>query len=363
MDLRRFIQAFLGDQPLDSCIDIRERVVFFPTAAACCDGRWHIPIHGWIYQPSEFSRLRRSALWMANRMLRFRVPRDHPGMPLFQQRAAAFLADNEGGSRVRVQVGEAVFTLKRSRASGHFEGRLELPAEQADNLTRAAAAGQVASGMPAWLPFRALTRLDDARLFDGRVLLVPPEGLSVISDIDDTIKITEAFNRRKMLHNTFLKDFSSVPEMAPLYRRWADREGAAFHYVSASPWHLFPFLEEFLKTQSFPEGTFHLRDFRLMPPDLHRTLRPSRGIKWRHIRTLLMRFPQRRFVLVGDSGESDPAIYARLAREFPRQVQKICIRNVTGEPDGTVRWKKTFARLPKVRWQVFDRPAEIEAIL
>jgi Uncharacterized conserved protein (DUF2183) len=362
MKLPNLIQALLKGTTPESCIDMRERVVFFPTAGCLRGECWRIPIHGWIYQPTEYSRLRRSALWVANRVLRYRIPEDHPGMPLFQQRAAAFLANNERGNRVKIRVGEAVFTLKNSRASGHFEGRLELPAERVCEMMTMPEAQRLNRGAPAWLSFSAITRSDDPRLFDGRALLVPPTGVSIISDIDDTIKVTEAFNRRRMLHNTFLKDFSSVPEMAPLYGRWEAQRCAAFHYVSASPWHLFPFLAEFLGAQAFPAGTFHLRDFRLMPPDLHRTLRPSKRIKAQHIRLLLKQFPQRRFYLVGDSGESDPATYATLARQFPGQIEKILIRNVTGEPADGPRWKRTFARVAKRRWQVFDSPAEIAII-
>ncbi|HVT83192.1 MAG TPA: App1 family protein, partial [Phycisphaerae bacterium] len=118
-----------------------------------------------------------------------------------------------------------------------------------------------------------------------------------------------------MLRKTFLEDFACVPEMSALYRKWQTTRWAAFHYVSASPWHLYPFLSEFLSEQQFPYGTFHLRDFRLMIGALHRTFRPSRRIKMAHCRALMRTFPQRQFILVGDSGESDPKIYARLFRE------------------------------------------------
>ena len=45
------------------------------------------------------------------------------------------------------------------------------------------------------------------------MLFVPPKGVSVISDIDDTIKVTEVLDRRRMLYNTFLREFKDVTGM------------------------------------------------------------------------------------------------------------------------------------------------------
>jgi hypothetical protein len=360
MHFRKTIRALFQAHPADAGIDADEHVVFFPTAADLAPARpaplWRIPVHGWIYQPTEFTYLRRAGLWLIQQFISRQTRRDSRGMAYLRARAGIFLADNERWHRVFIRLGQDIFQLKRSSPNGHFLGHLELGSDQLV-LPEANATGAPSAG--AWVSFSALTRPGDKRVFDGHTLLLPPEGLSVISDIDDTIKVTQVNQRRSMLANTFLKEFASVPEMVALYQRWA-RAGAAFHYVSASPWHLYPFLAEFLRGQGFPDGTFHLRDFRLMPSDLHRTLRPSRGIKLRHARALLERFPRRRFILVGDSGESDPQIYAQLFRDFPRQIEKICIRNVTGDSPISSRWTKTFRLIPPTRWQVFTHPDELQ---
>jgi phosphatidate phosphatase APP1 len=147
--------------------------------------------------------------------------------------------------------------------------------------------------------------------------------------------------------------------MAALCARWAADHHAAFHYVSASPWHLFPFLADFLAASGFPPGTFHLRAFRLMPRDIPALLRPSFRHKRAHARALLSAFPGRRFVLVGDSGERDPELYAGLAREFPAQVAAVFIRDTTGEPPDHPRWRRVFAAPAPAPWRVFERPADL----
>ncbi len=352
---RHTISARRPAKPSEPCIASDEAVVFFPTAASFerREG-WQAPIHGWVHRPAELSRLRRHTLRLVKRFTHLRFPRADLSTPLFQQRVGAFLSDNDRGCRVRIQfdgAGDPSFTLKKSRANGHFEEILQLPA-----------ISKSSSSIPSsgrWLTFRAVMPPNDARIFEGRVLRLPPEGLSIVSDIDDTIKVSQVLDRRLMLRNTFLKDFTSVAGMANCYQLWATKQNAAFHYVSASPWHLYPFLAEFLTAQEFPAGTFHLRDFRLMPRNMAQTLTPSRRVKSGHIRALLTRFPRRRFWLIGDSGESDARLYARFAREFPQQINKIFIRNVTEEPLASPRWRRDFAGLAPESWQVFTDPAEI----
>ena len=65
-------------------------------------------------------------------------------------------------------------------------------------------------------------------------------------------------------------------------------------------------------------------------------------------------------MLVGDTGEQDPSIYAGLARDYP-QVSRIFIRNVTQQ--STDAFRETFQGLPFDRWQIFLDPSEIKVLL
>ncbi len=69
------------------------------------------------------------------------------------------------------------------------------------------------------------------------------------------------------------------------------------------------------------------------------------------------------FVLIGDSGEKDPEIYALLARRHPGQVSRILIRNVAHRPLDFARARRVFDNLPGVQWQAFEEPAELPEIL
>ena len=68
------------------------------------------------------------------------------------------------------------------------------------------------------------------------------------------------------------------------------------------------------------------------------------------IKDLLISYPNRQFILIGDSGEHDPEIYGWAADTYPDQVKVIYIRNVTHEIFGNQRMKDSFGtRLNKVR--------------
>ena len=63
--------------------------------------------------------------------------------------------------------------------------------------------------------------------------LLEPEGVSIISDVDDTIKHSNVPDRRDLFRNTFVREFVPVPGMPELYQACAAR-GAAFRDLD--PW-------------------------------------------------------------------------------------------------------------------------------
>ena len=127
-------------------------------------------------------------------------------------------------------------------------------------------------------------------------------GISIISDIDDTIKITGVLDGKDtILQNTFFRKARQVPHMSEVYQNWASI-GAHIHYVSNSPWQVFPALSEFMTQQHFPQGSVHLRN--VGTGDLLRN-KPGKH-KLEVISAILRDFPHRKFILVGDSGEMDP---------------------------------------------------------
>lgn len=154
----------------------------------------------------------------------------------------------------------------------------------------------------------------------------------VISDFDDTIAITNVVERRKFVENVFAKDEltqKAVPGMAAFYGCLrARREKPVFALVSGSPVQYAPRVERFLQANDFPVFGLYLRD--LGPSTLSDYKQPV-------IRKLLAAVPGP-VVLIGDSGEHDPEVYAQLRAEFPNRVKAIFIR-AAGHTDDAKRFE------------------------
>jgi hypothetical protein len=322
----------------DSPVKDDESVVLFNTAAQADGDGWLVPLHGWIFEPEEGSSWRRGALAAARQALDL-ADRD-PRIARFNAVARWFLVDNERGKRLPITIGGIRVTLPRTGADGHALQWVRLPATARQD----------------WLSME--TRARDGRRFRALVQLVPRTGVSVVSDIDDTIKVTEVFRgKRRALERTFLEPFEEVPGMAARYRAWQGG-GAVFHYVSAAPWQLYPELSRFLDRARFPTGTLHLRDFRVKDERRWNLLASPRRHKLREIAALLARYPARRFVLVGDTGESDPEIYGELARAHPKQIAAILLRDV-GAATWTAARRRSALAGAGCRVLVFSKSAEI----
>jgi hypothetical protein len=79
---------------------------------------------------------------------------------------------------------------------------------------------------------------DNYKTFSCTIYVLARHGVSVISDIDDTVKISNVLSKRSLLKHTFYSYFKPVEGMSELYQKWYDQK-CQFHYVSASPWQLY----------------------------------------------------------------------------------------------------------------------------
>jgi hypothetical protein len=332
-----------------------EFVMFFPTWSHFDPQAqaWRVPIHGWLYENEKTSFKRNLGLRLFRRYLR--LDEDFPGSDLFRQRASMFVVENCIGRQLSILLGNRVQELPPSGSDGHVHGALNLSVAEADGLA-------VRTGVGRTLPFRTVLDEGDLRVLAGSAQLIGERGFSVISDIDDTIKITDVVDRREMLLNAFTREFEPVPGMAAVYRRW-NEAGAVFHYVSAMPWQLYPPLPPFLSKAGFPAGSIDMQPFRLIDRKSPELLASQNDYKRQTIEPIFKAFPQRKFILLGDTGLHDPEIYGGLARNYPERIAKIYIRNITGDRPESERLAKAFAEVPAERWQLFSDADEIAADL
>lgn len=165
----------------------------------------------------------------------------------------------------------------------------------------------------------------------AQVLIVDPAAdVGVLSDVDDTILHTGLVRVRDFLTATLLTDVADrtpLPGAAALYRALA-APGRPVFYVSTSPWNLHGMLLEFVQLRRFPLGPLLLTDWGPSHTGLFRI--GAQDHKPKLVRRILDEHPHLRLVMIGDSGQEDPEIYADLARDLPGRVAAIYIRRITG---------------------------------
>lgn len=169
---------------------------------------------------------------------------------------------------------------------------------------------------------------------DGEPAIMMPTDnarFGVISDVDDTLIITNATSLFRMLKLTLLGTVESrevCPGIAKFYAALHDQANP-FFYVSSSPWNLYSFLNDFMRHHGIVHGPIMLRDFGL---DETKFIAGSHtDHKLVQIRRILDCYPILSFILSGDSGQDDPQIYAQIAQEYPGRIKAIYIRDVGSE--------------------------------
>jgi phosphatidate phosphatase APP1 len=200
----------------------------------------------------------------------------------------------------------------------------------------------------------------------------------IISDIDDTVVETGATDFVKNWRRVLVEqphDRLAVPGASSLYQTIAqDHADPArpFFYVSSSPWNLYGFIAEFMELNGIPHGPMFLKDYGI---DRSQFIRKGHDEhKLDAIERVLSFYPSLRFILIGDNGQRDVSVYAKVVTDCPGRVAAVFIRDVDGScrsgPEGELlrqieqRGVKTFCgagfddAVTVVQELQLDRPLE-----
>ncbi|WP_137937882.1 phosphatase domain-containing protein [Chitinivorax sp. B] len=186
---------------------------------------------------------------------------------------------------------------------------------------------------PGWYPISSTIPHSS----QAHVLVPDPHNqVGIISDIDDTILISDIFSKRKLVKHALTLPPEArlvVSGMPAFYRQLlAVNPNPALSpvfYVSATPRQLTDSLRRFLARHQFPQGVLMLKEVSRHSAD---PLFKQQAYKLERITQILHAFPEVKFVLIGDDGERDPATYAELQQQFPDRIESVWIRHVMPGP-------------------------------
>jgi len=380
-----------------------ELVVFFPTSAhRKNNNQWIVPIHGWIFDEERRIFSRRAFLALLRSAFNRNHHKEHAtdasdevqllqeapetvseekAKKILTRRVQPFIVDNHRRRTMTIKLANSDIVREipeRSRKNGHFQADLVFDEDELEGFL----VNDNNKKNTAKLEFEAITGIEnDTRSFRGSSLLIPTTGLSVISDIDDTVKISDVLDKKKLLRHTFLEEFEAVPGMPELYQTWRDERKASFHFVSSSPWQLYEELADFFNRAGFPDASLHLKSIRLKDRTLLNLFADPAQSKISKICSIIDAYPQRKFVMVGDTGERDPEVYGEICRRYPNHIQRVFLRDVTSDLSDEIvaklnqknekkktgivvnspdRYSNAFYGVPKKVWSIFRDASEIK---
>jgi phosphatidate phosphatase APP1 len=155
----------------------------------------------------------------------------------------------------------------------------------------------------------------------------PEAWVGAISDIDDTVMRTGAWSLAQNLRTTFTGSLDRREVFGDAVGLMAALAGGGVNpvfYVSSSPWNMHAFLVELFARAGLARGPLLLRDYGFGRGQVvaERTVRH----KGRWIDRIVTAHPGLRFVLVGDTGQHDAAIYADAVARHPGRVAHVILR-------------------------------------
>jgi hypothetical protein len=263
-------------------------------------------------------------------------------------------ADGEpgGGNSVTPESGYTNVTFPyETTAQGDFDAFVQI-----DDFTN----GTIMKGNETNNVQRLNVYTDGTDTGNATAFLVPPTGITFISDIDDILRVTKIYDPKEGLLNSFARDFTQWMNMPDIYANWSRTlpNDTHFHYLTTTPEQATRNYMDFIY-KTYPGGSFDTRPLNFS--DVSATL----SIRDFLLRKVFATFPTRKFVLVADTSNSDVMkAYPQLAHDFPNQVQCIFLRNTsaTDESDKFPYDTSGFEGLNNRSYMFFKVPDDLRGL-
>lgn len=152
-----------------------------------------------------------------------------------------------------------------------------------------------------------------------------------ISDIDDTILISHATQTGRKFWLSISKNAYTrrpFPGVSEFYKALNRHGKDPVFYVSSSDWNLYELIRDFLNYRKIPPGVLLLKDLHVNLKNIFKSGGGSHQHKLEKVELLMELFPGMQFVLIGDSGQHDPEIYAQVMADYPGRVKAVYIREI-----------------------------------
>ncbi len=169
------------------------------------DGNWRLNVHGWRFQTSRRNKfLGQSSSTLGERLARLFASSEqivYYNDTFRRDRLKPFMVEDKTHEEILIRIGTEHNYTTTTDSEGQFRTSFIIPDVDVQELKKTVKNDQV-------LTYQAVG--DNNDLWEGKIHLLERRGLSVISDIDDTIKISEVLDKIRLVANTFIHGFRVV---------------------------------------------------------------------------------------------------------------------------------------------------------
>jgi hypothetical protein len=372
-----FFQGFPSGSAVQSSLGINDselaalptQVLNIPPYANWTDQGWNVRFHGNVYkQPNtSIEDLNRLAnIFLVNEDIEqlnqtqqdqarnltaeiFIVQQGNRTVDLFLQPAPSAGSSGEpgGGGAITPPGGSQNITLPGTTTpEGDFDVFVPIQNVSGGGLIAGNATNQIQ---------RLNVYAKGSDLGNATAYLVPPQGLTIISDIDDILRVTKIYLPKQGLNNSFANPFTPWMNMPDIYANWSrSLPDMHFHYLTTTPEQITRnYMDYIYKT--YPGGSFDTRPLNFS--DVSATL----SIRKYLLDKVFQTFPQRKFILMADTSNSDVMRdYPQLAKQYSGQVQCIFLRNTSATDDDKFPYDTSgFKGLNQSQYMFFIVPDDL----
>ena len=166
-------------------------------------------------------------------------------------------------------------------------------------------------------------------VFDGKCFIVMPVGLTVISDVDETLKPFGYYGWRPIYSLCYKKYKPIIGMRDILLDVMSDTVDPVIFYVSGCPWQIIPSIRWFLDEFTFPDGIFAVNHLNFLTGS-NRTssvfsFAKMDKLKFRHWVDIIESNPCRQYVLIGDSCMADAKMFASILEMYSAETVRFVL--------------------------------------
>ncbi|KAL3443901.1 hypothetical protein BJX65DRAFT_284347 [Aspergillus insuetus] len=280
---------------------------------------------------------------------------DEQGYEILHERSKWFATTPVGWKTVEVQVDGCSRGFSVGRTVPKRNGTDDAGMAEAQGSFGACERSKTATG-------RAILRKGDERSFTNTVYKSGKKGWGVISDIDDTIKITGG--GLDAIKATLIEEATPVSGMPTLYSAITDLIDPAWIYLTGSPWQLYSMLHHFIHTEfAASTGPILMKNLTYTGVEgLLEFLAEGTSLEYKagRIDDIHSWYPGKMYLGIGDSSGNDPEAYAYAYRQYGPEWMKCIWIHVVDEGNNTdARWEEAFKGIPQSAYYLYSDPEEL----